>query len=67
MPRIIEVTVSPRGETTIRTRDYTGAECLQASRSLEQSLGLTAAERKTAEFYQQQTASRVLSPRRGAR
>jgi hypothetical protein len=52
MPRIIEVTVSPRGETTIQTKGYAGGDCLQASKFLEQSLGVAAAEHKTAEFYQ---------------
>jgi hypothetical protein len=51
MPRIIEVTVSPVGEVTIQTKGYAGADCLQASKSLEQALGVTTAERKTAEFY----------------
>jgi hypothetical protein len=55
MPRIIEVTVSPKGETTVQTRGYAGADCLQASRFLEQALGVAAAERKTAEFYQTPT------------
>jgi hypothetical protein len=55
MPRIIEVTVSPKGETTVQTRGYAGADCLQASKFLEQALGVAAAERKTAEFYQTPT------------
>jgi hypothetical protein len=52
MPRIIEVTVSPTGETTVQTRGYAGADCLQASKFLEQALGLTTADRKTPEFYE---------------
>ena len=42
--RIIEVTVSPQGETTIQTKGYAGADCLQASKFLEQSLGVAAAD-----------------------
>jgi hypothetical protein len=53
MARIIEVTVSPQGETTIQTKGYAGADCLQASKFLEQSLGVSATHFKTAEFYQQ--------------
>jgi hypothetical protein len=49
--RIIEVVVSPRGETSVKTKGYAGAECLQASRWLEQALGLAVADFKTAEFY----------------
>jgi hypothetical protein len=52
MPRIIEVVVSPTGEATVQTKGYAGADCLQASRFLEQALGVTTNERKTAEFYQ---------------
>ena len=52
MPRIIEVTVSPKGEVTIETKGYAGAECLQASKFLEQALGVAASERRTAEYYE---------------
>ena len=52
MARIIEVTVSPTGETTVQTKGYAGADCLQASKFLEQALGVVNTERKTAEFYQ---------------
>jgi hypothetical protein len=51
MPRVIEVTVSPTGETTVQTRGYAGADCQQASKFLEQALGVVATEHKTAEFY----------------
>ena len=52
MNRIIEVTVSPKGETSIQTKGYAGADCLQASKFLEQALGVVAKEAKTGEFYQ---------------
>ena len=54
--RIIEVTVSPQGETTVQTKGFVGAECLQASRWLEQALGIATGDVKTAEFYQQAVA-----------
>ena len=41
MPRMIEVLVAPTGATTIHTKGYQGTECVQASKSLEQALGLT--------------------------
>ena len=56
MPRIIEVTVSPTGEATVQTKGYAGADCLRASKFLEQALGVVAADRTTAEFYQQAAA-----------
>jgi len=55
MPRIIEVVVSPKGETTVQTKGYSGADCLQASRFLEQALGIASSDQHTAEFYQQQS------------
>ena len=51
-PRIIEVTVSPKGEITLQTKGYAGSDCLRASRFLEQALGVTIQEQKTAEFHQ---------------
>lgn len=50
MPRIIEVIVSPKGQVTIETKGYAGADCLQASKALEQALGVPSSDRKTAEF-----------------
>jgi hypothetical protein len=49
--RVIEITVSPAGETTVQTKGYAGADCLQASRFLERALGSPVTEQKTAEFY----------------
>jgi Protein of unknown function (DUF2997) len=52
MARIIEVVVSPTGETTVQTKGYAGADCLQASRFLEQALGVNTTDRKTAEYHE---------------
>jgi hypothetical protein len=52
MARIIEMIVSPQGETTIQTKGYSGSECLQASQWLVQALGVVLEEHKTTEFYQ---------------
>ena len=57
MSRVIEVTVSPQGEVTVQTKGYAGADCLQASRFLEQALGMTTADHKTAEYYTTTEAS----------
>ena len=53
--KIIEITVSPTGETKVETRGFTGGACREASRSLEQALGARTAEALTAEFYQGQS------------
>ena len=52
MPRVIEVIVSPTGETSVQTKGYVGGECHQVSKFLEQALGIKATDRNTAEFYQ---------------
>jgi hypothetical protein len=52
MARVIEVVVSPTGETTVQTKGYAGADCLQASKFLEQALGVITNDRKTAEFHE---------------
>jgi hypothetical protein len=56
MARIIEVLISPKGETTIQTKGYAGSDCLQASKFLEQALGIVAAHQITPEFYQTNSA-----------
>jgi len=50
--RIIDIVVSPQGETTVQTKGYTGAECVLASQWLEQALGVTIRDSKTSEFFQ---------------
>ena len=52
MARIIEVVVSPKGETTLQTKGYVGSACLLASKFLEEALGISSADRKSAECYQ---------------
>ena len=52
MARIIEVTVSPKGEVTVQTKGYAGADCLTASQFVERALGVSIDDRKTGEFYQ---------------
>ena len=51
--KTIEITVSPTGETKVETKGFTGGSCREASRLIEQALGLKSAEQMTAEFYQQ--------------
>jgi hypothetical protein len=56
MTKTIEVIVSPQGATKIETTGFVGGECRQASRFLEEALGVHASEQLKAEFYQQQSA-----------
>jgi hypothetical protein len=54
MNKIIEVTVSPDGQSTVQTKGFSGAECRAASRFIERALGQRTAEVLTAEFHQTQ-------------
>lgn len=49
----IQISVSPTGETKVETKGFTGGECREASRSIEQALGQQTSEQLTPEFYQQ--------------
>ena len=52
--KTIEITVSPEGAVTVRTKGFTGPACRDASRFLEQALGTRTAEALTAAFHQRQ-------------
>jgi hypothetical protein len=58
--KTIEITVDPKGQTRVETRGFTGGECREASRFLEQALGARAGEQLTAEFHQAQATEQRL-------
>ena len=51
MNRVIEVVVSPTGEAVVQTKGFAGSDCLQASKFIEDALGISSRERKTPEFF----------------
>jgi hypothetical protein len=53
--KIIEITVSPTGQTKIETKGFQGASCRQASEALERALGVKVSDQPTSEFYTAQT------------
>ena len=53
--KVIRVIVGPRGETRVETKGFSGGECREASRFLEQALGQPLGEQLTSEFYQAQS------------
>ena len=59
MNRIIEITVSPKGETKVETKGFSGGECRDASKFIEQALGRRTDEQVTAEFHQGQQTGQV--------
>lgn len=58
--KTIEITVGSKGEVRVETKGFTGFDCREDSKFVEQALGLRTAEQMTAEFYQGQQASQDL-------
>ena len=54
--RIIEIVVSPTGQTQVETKGFTGSECREASRFVEEALGKCTGEKLTGEFYAETSA-----------
>ena len=50
--KIIEIIISPSGETQVETKGFTGSECRDASKFIEQALGKQTSEQLTAEFHE---------------
>ena len=48
--KIIEITVDSKGQTKVETRGFTGGECREASKFIEQALGQQTGEKLTAEY-----------------
>jgi hypothetical protein len=59
MTKTIEIIVSPKGETKVETKGYSGAECQEASRFLESALGQQVDETLTVEFHQAELTSEL--------
>jgi hypothetical protein len=49
--KTIEIVVSPDGKTTVQTKGFVGSSCRDASRFIEQALGVAEHEKPTPEFY----------------
>ena len=53
--KTIEVSVSPAGAISIEAEGYTGSGCEEATRYLEEALGLPGRRKRKAEFYRRRT------------
>lgn len=51
MSKVIQVVVSPKGETKVETMGFTGSSCQEASRALEEALGARSSETLTGDYY----------------
>ena len=52
MSRSIEILIAPDGTLTIDAVGFKGADCDQATKFLEQALGLTAGKQRKPEYHQ---------------
>ena len=50
--KVLEIIVSPKGETSIETKGFAGESCRDASKFIEEALGQPTNERLTGDFYQ---------------
>ena len=51
MSKIIEIIVSPKGETKLESKGFAGGSCQDATRAFEAALGKTTGESLTSEYY----------------
>ena len=51
----VEIIVDAKGNSKVETKGFSGSECVEASKFVEQALGKETASRTTAEFYQSTT------------
>jgi hypothetical protein len=58
MKRTIEITISPTGELSIDALGFKGSGCEQATKFLEEALGMTAQKVKKPE-YQQRNVEKI--------
>ena len=54
--KTIEIVVSPKGESRVETKGFSGASCREASKFIESALGAAASEKLKPEFYEQSSA-----------
>ena len=47
----IEIIVDPNGSSKVETKGFSGSECVEASKFVEQALGKETASRTTAAFF----------------
>jgi hypothetical protein len=63
--KTIDVIVSPTGEAVIQTRGFSGATCREASKAIEQALGVQQSDQPTAEMFEAHKVDQPLSQSNG--
>ena len=54
--KTIEIIIAPNGQSKVETKGFTGSECREASRFIEQTIGQQTNEILKSEFHQTATA-----------
>lgn len=57
--KFIQIVIDANGQTHIETRGFIGPSCREASKRLEEALGIVESDRPTSELYQQATAEQA--------
>ena len=60
MNNVIEIVVNSQGQAKVETKSFSGSECREASKFIEQALGQRIAEKLSAEFFQGQAIDQQL-------
>ena len=63
--KIIEIIVSPKGETTVQTKGFAGSSCRDATQALEEALGVIQSDKATAEMYAVATTDQQIRQNNG--
>jgi hypothetical protein len=50
--KLIEITVDRDGHVTVQTKGFEGSDCRQASKFVEEALGVSLSDRPTTEAFQ---------------
>ena len=58
--KIIEIIIAQNGQSRVETKGFTGAECRDASRFIEQAIGQQTNEVLKSEFHQAATAQQQI-------
>jgi hypothetical protein len=60
MTKTIEIIVDAKGECSVQTKGFAGSSCRDASKLIEQALGIVQSDTPTAEMYQSQAVDEPL-------
>ncbi len=59
MSQVIEIVIAPNGQSRLETKGFAGSACRDASRFLEEALGVRQQETLTSEFHKHAVQSNV--------